>query len=135
MCWFPLNVTVEVPAKPEIVQEDSDGDGFGDEGLLSLEAFDETALRWSSSVPPELVGKHVVSIGKKSGFRCLHLLGACHRVPGLHYADFQVFDTRPGEHEYQDHCKQCWPGGSPAAASDPAHSDNEGSSSSDDGSD
>ena len=60
------------------------------------------------SLPAEYLGKFAVSISAKATRRCLHLLGACHRIPGLHYLDFQVYDERPSEGEYHVHCMQCW---------------------------
>ena len=60
------------------------------------------------SMPADLIGNYAISMGAKSKSRYLHLLGACHRVPGLHYADFEIFDERPGEDCYHVHCQQCW---------------------------
>ena len=60
------------------------------------------------SLPQELLGKFAISISLKTGRRCLHLLGACHRIPGLHYEHFEVRDERPAEDSYHGHCGQCW---------------------------
>ena len=62
----------------------------------------------ADSVPAELHGKYAVSITRKSGHRCLHLLGACHRSPRVHYADFEIYDIRPPGTVYHDFCRQCW---------------------------
>ena len=58
------------------------------------------------SLPQELLGKFAISIGSKSKRRCLHLLGACHRIPGLHYEDFEILDERPSDDNYHSHCGQ-----------------------------
>ena len=76
------------------------------------------------SMPPEFLGKFAVSRTTKTGWKCLHLLGACHRVPGLHYGDFQIYDEKPTADVYHGHCKQCW-----KAGLRPAESESEGSSS------
>ena len=40
---------------------------------------------------PDGVAGYVVSVSRKQGFRRLHLLGACQRVPGLSYRDFEEY--------------------------------------------
>ena len=42
-------------------------------------------------------------------FRRLHLLGACPRVPGVDYLDYEEWGwTRPSTGQYHDYCHQCW---------------------------
>ena len=56
---------------------------------------------------PDEVGGYVVAITR--GFRRLHLLGACPRVPGIDYHDFEEYGMeRPEITEYDDYCKSCW---------------------------
>ena len=56
---------------------------------------------------PDEVGGYVVAITR--GFRRLHLLGACPRVPGIDYHDFEEYGMeRPEVTEYDDYCKSCW---------------------------
>ena len=64
--------------------------------------------RFTDTLPADLLGQFSVSIGAKSNFRRLHLLGACFRVPGIHYADFELFPERPAADQYNDYCRQCW---------------------------
>ncbi len=53
---------------------------------------------------------YVVSLSPKTGFRRLHFAGACHRVPGVHYAAFEWLGTvLPTLDQYDDYCAKCWP--------------------------
>ena len=55
-------------------------------------------------------GEYVVSVTEKRGFRRLHQLGRCYRVPGLHYTQWLSLGTeRPSTTEYDDFCRNCWP--------------------------
>ena len=76
-------------------------------GVLT-EVEEPLALRRADTVPAELHGKYAISISRKAGHRRLHLLGTCHRSPGLHYTDFELHDLRPSGETYHDYCKQCW---------------------------
>ncbi len=59
---------------------------------------------------PESERGYVVSITAKTRFRRLHYLGACCRVPGIHYIDYELYgNTKPAVQDYDDHCRQCWP--------------------------
>jgi len=50
----------------------------------------------------------VVSISK-SGWRRLHRIGGCTRMPGVHYLNFELLgDEKPGVEAYDDFCRQCW---------------------------
>ncbi len=61
------------------------------------------------AVPLEERG-YVVSISAKTGFRRLHYAGACHRVPGVHYAVFEwLGQVLPDSGAYDDYCAKCWP--------------------------
>ena len=50
----------------------------------------------------------VVSISKL-GWRRLHYLGGCSRVPGVHYLSFDLLgEAAPTPDLYDDTCRQCW---------------------------
>ncbi len=58
---------------------------------------------------PAGVKGYVVSISGKKGFRRLHSLGRCWRVPGVDYARYEWLGTDPpGAHLYDDYCGKCW---------------------------
>ncbi len=55
---------------------------------------------------------YVVSISKKTGYRRLHALGRCYRVPGIDYRQFeQLGEDPPPERLYDGYCAQCWKSG------------------------
>ena len=87
--------------------------------------------RFGDNLPAHLLGRYSVSIGRKSGHRCLHLLGSCHRVPELHYQDYEILEQRPDASAYHAICQQCFPASesSSAAAADDAEDVDESSSS------
>jgi hypothetical protein len=75
-------------------------------------------------------GDYVVSVTEKRGFRRLHQLGRCYRVPGLHYTQWLTLGTaRPTSAEYDDFCRNCWPSGKQKEGSS-SESSSSGSSSS-----
>jgi len=50
----------------------------------------------------------VTSISRQ-GWRRLHYLGGCSRIPGIHYLNFNFLgEAVPGTEDYDDVCKQCW---------------------------
>ncbi len=58
---------------------------------------------------PSGVSGFVVSISKKRGYRRLHLIGRCHRVPGIDYTDFEELGAvMPEPTRYDGVCGQCW---------------------------
>ena len=60
--------------------------------------------------PPVAEGDYVVSVSGHFGFRRLHRIGACWRVPGKDYACYTVYGaTIPIEFDFDACCKQCWP--------------------------
>ena len=74
-------------------------------------------------------GDYVVSVTEKRGFRRLHQLGRCYRVPGLHYTQWLTLGSgRPTPIEYDDFCRNCWP--SSKKQTDGASSDSSSSGSS-----
>ena len=72
-----------------------------------------------------------------AGFRRLHLVGACWRVPGVHYKTFLRHGSRePAEYELDARCSDCFPRDAIApAAPDESCSDSSSSSTSPSGSD
>jgi hypothetical protein len=89
---------------------------------------------------------YVVSISKKTGYRRLHALGRCYRVPGIDYGQYELLGEEvPPERLYDGYCAQCWKTGTvvplkPAAElagealadASPASADDSSSTSSDD---
>ena len=74
---------------------------------------------------------YVVSISGKKKLRRLHFRGACHRIPGSDYLDFEDYGHKqPKETHYDDYCHQCWGDGNPVDAGvDSVHTESESSSS------
>ena len=67
---------------------------------------------------PEGVQGCFVSIGR-NGFRRLHYAGACPRVPGLDYKNFEEMGlSLPDASEYNDYCRSCWRGDARPAEDD-----------------
>ena len=78
--------------------------------------------RPSSSRPggagPDPATGYVISVTGSAGYRRLHFIGRCHRLPGVHYKVYELFgDTVPGNALYTSVCKACWPDG--AVTGDP----------------
>ena len=72
-------------------------------GLLPVEG--------SHPSPPET--GFVVSLSR-SGWRRLHRLGGCKRMPGVHYLRYELLgQDKPDVDDYDDYCRQCWPAHSP----------------------
>ena len=56
------------------------------------------------------LGTYVVSVSSRSEFRRLHVTGGCPRVPGQHYANFEVLGTsEPSVHSFHARCLHCFP--------------------------
>ncbi len=88
-----------------------------DDGAESREAA--SWLTKDGRLPAGVHG-YVVSIGRKSGFRRLHLIGRCHRIPGIDYTLFEELGSQmPPPAWYDGVCGQCWRGGR-GAPSEPA---------------
>ena len=63
---------------------------------------------------PRLVtqGSYVVSTVGRSNRKTLHRVGECHRVPGIHFSNFEVIGDNPPEPELYHHaCMICFPRG------------------------
>ena len=74
---------------------------------------DEVPRAAPLSFPP---GTRVVSISRKAGFRRLHEVGRCWRLPGRDYELFEQVSQAGPEH-YDAICKDCWPSEAPPAVS------------------
>ena len=77
---------------------------------LLREAHEEVALppvEEEPLLPCEERG-FVVSISKL-GWKRLHYLGGCSRVPGVHYLTYELLgEAPPAPDLYDDTCRQCW---------------------------
>eukprot|EP00971_Amphidinium_carterae_P236388 4691285-Amphidinium_carterae.1 len=79
------------------------------------------------------LGTYYVSIQPRTGFRRLHVVGGCHRKPGVHVMSFEAYgDELPDAAAYHDYCRNCWPGRSGPLAEE-VSSNFSASSSTDDG--
>lgn len=122
----------EGEAGPEI-PEPLTGGTMGPLAASPLEALSESEIEGGTFLTPSVPqGSLVVSTSRKAGRKRLHLVGACGRIPGVHYLTFEVVETAPREADVA-RCRQCWPtAGSLPTVSHP--SDSSGKSSSGDSS-
>ncbi len=68
-------------------------------------------LDWTTAEPHEVPEGYIISISAKKRLRRLHLMGACHRLPGIDYTNYIVVgDKCPGSDQYDDYCRHCWRG-------------------------
>ncbi len=68
-------------------------------------------LDWTTAEPHEVPEGYVISISAKKRLRRLHLMGACHMLPGLDYTNYVVVgDKCPSNDQYDDYCRHCWRG-------------------------
>ena len=75
----------------------------------SLENCGEAAQSVKGDTPEKAPSGYVISISGKKQLRRLHYCGACYRILGAVYLEFENRGTTlPGEHEYDDYCHQCW---------------------------
>jgi len=87
------------PTRSEVAEEELLRDANA--SVRGLPVEEETAL------PKSEVG-FVTSVSRQ-GWRRLHYLGGCSRVPGIHYLNFECLgEAVPRLEEYDDVCKQCW---------------------------
>ena len=84
---------------------------------VEIEADPVEDERLESPVTPRYIATDIVELPlgsfvasvQKSGFRRLHIIGGCTRVPGIDYASFHSFGlTRPPASEYHKACRQCF---------------------------
>ena len=76
----------------------------------SSESEKETVEAESSMGVP-VGGAWLVSTSR--GTSCLHILGGCHRIPGIHYGSWKVVSKGVGAEQYRKSCKTCFPRGFP----------------------
>ena len=50
---------------------------------------------------------------KTKGLGCLHVVGRCYRVPGVHYRDWNEVSEAVQANAHGKACKQCFPLGFP----------------------
>ena len=82
---------------------------------LDEEALDESA-RLAAEPEVKPVG-FVVSISKEGLHRKLHFIGACFRIPGVHYRNYRILgELMPSEYDIDSKCLDCFPGEKPAQA-------------------
>lgn len=99
-----------------------------DDGLGHLPEVDEVV----EPLQPPGLGDFVVCIRRSSKRRTLHLVGACHRRPGVNYDDYKNHGSeRPAAAHYTVVCKQCWPTGAPATVLEESITEGDSTSSSD----
>ncbi len=85
-----------------------------------------TELDWSTAEPHEVPEGYVISISAKKRLRRLHLMGACHMLPGLDYSNYIVVgDKCPGNDQYDDYCRHCWRGDAQPKPEDTASGDSQ----------
>ena len=100
--------------------------------LESISSDDEEA---KEVTPKEMVsrGTFVLSIIGRCKRKTLHRVGECHRVPGVHYAEFEaVGNDPPPKDQFHQSCKICFPRGvetAPESSDDEEPEDGEVSSS------
>ena len=134
---------VKLTSRKELLEEsDEDSDEYlnlrkaQDEGhfgeLKDISSDDEEA---EEVKPKDLVsrGTFVLSIIGRCKRKTLHRVGECHRVPGVHYADFEVVgNDPPAADRFHQSCKRCFPRGvetAPGSSGDEDPEDGEVSSS------
>ena len=73
------------------------------------EEHEEISWAVKFGAPNGVLSGYVIMISGKKQPRRLHLFGACYRLPGVDYIDFEDRgQTLPSVHEYDDYCHQCW---------------------------
>ncbi len=66
---------------------------------------------WTATESHEVPEGYIISVSSKKRIRRLHLMGACHRLPGIDYTNYIVAgDKCPGSDQYDDYCRHCWRG-------------------------
>ncbi len=88
--------------------------------VAAVTGQDEQSSACNPRLPSDAKG-YVVSISKKTGYRRLHALGRCYRVPGVDYAQFELLgEDPPAERLYDGYCAQCWKAGAAVPLKPPA---------------
>ena len=77
---------------------------YSEKALMQIALYSEKVLMQNE------LGHHIISIRQGSEIRTLHLLGACHRRPGVDYREWLVAgEERPQQSEHMQVCRQCGP--------------------------
>ena len=88
---------------------ESQGSIESDANLAEATAHTSSVAHEAARTLPEDERGYVISISTKHRVRRLHYLGKCHRVPKVHYQEFEFLGMeRPSEDAYDDYCRQCW---------------------------
>ena len=70
----------------------------------------EGLQRTEPGLEPDSETGYVVAATRYRGYRTLHFVGKCFRVPGLRYFEFETYGAeRPPPEVYHKVCKNCWP--------------------------
>ena len=106
--------------------EERDGQEKSHEGLSSDE--DKDVHQEADELVPR--GSFVISIWGRGNRKTLHRVGECHRVPGVHYKNYEVVgNDPPASDTFHQSCRVCFPRGAAVEESDSEASDEEASSS------
>ncbi len=66
---------------------------------------------WTATDSQKVPEGYIISISSKKRIRRLHLMGACHMLPGIDYTNYIVIgDQCPSNDQYDDYCRHCWRG-------------------------
>ena len=98
---------VVAPAEEEVVQDGEPSKEEIAQVLLAEQAVRaEAAKAASDAIPP---GTYVLAIRQRTRLKTLHLFGACWRVPGRDYTDFEVLSAvLPDAAKYNQFCNDCF---------------------------
>eukprot|EP00435_Cladocopium_sp_Y103_P069397 s861_g33.t1 len=103
---------------PSLEDEDAELEGDG---------FEEPLAK---AVPAH--GTYVLSVVGRCRSKTLHRIGECHRIPGVHYSEFEVVGDNPPEAStFHQSCKICFPRGTGAEEESSGEADDGEVSSSD----
>ncbi len=92
----PPSATTEVPTEPRPSGSSSDPPPEAD---------------WTATDLQKVPEGYIISISSKKRIRRLHLMGACHMLPGIDYTNYVVIgDKCPSNDQYDDYCRHCWRG-------------------------
>ena len=68
------------------------------------------ALRKEDAAAAGIPKGYIIAKSERGRFRRVHYGGACFRVPGEHYLDWEELGERePEPHEYNARCRHCFP--------------------------
>ena len=82
------------------------------EGMEGEPRFEKDGDKEEEVEVPE-IGTWVISDAAYRGTKCLHIVGGCHRVPGVHYKLWTPVADPVCESSFKKVCKVCFPEGYP----------------------